>query len=94
MEADAWRTMRDDVDEWVDKAERLLGNAVCAEWHAFAGTSCDGAASLGHRLSKPFRVWEHEEPDRALELDQDPLDVLETSALAGGPSGRGPDARA
>ena len=83
-----------DVDEWVEKAERLFGNAGSANWHALAGASCDGAASLGHRLSKPLRVWEHEELDSALEVDEDPLEFLETDAVAGGPSGRGPDARA
>jgi hypothetical protein len=82
------------VEEWVDKAESLISKQGCEAWQEFAGQSCDGSAGLGHRLTKPLRVWEHEEPDRALQECEAPLEFLDNELKAGGPSGRGPDARA
>ena len=55
-----------------------------------------GSASLGHRLSKPVRNWEHDEPDADLAYleEADYLDLLPESEEAEGPTGRGPDAKA
>ena len=62
MSAEQWKTIHDEVEAWADKAERLLNAQGSEAWREFAGKSCDGSAGLGHRLSKPLRVWEHEDP--------------------------------
>ena len=60
-----------------------------------AATAIGGSASIGHKLSKTLRNWEHDEADRDLDHEHDDarFEILPEDEKADGPTARGPGAK-